>query len=46
MPERIAVLRERGLRFAGRLPRGMSAREHALLIAPEGTGVLLTTSAE
>jgi catechol 2,3-dioxygenase-like lactoylglutathione lyase family enzyme len=46
MPERIAVLRERGLRFAGRLPRGMNAREHALLIAPEGTGVLLTTSAE
>jgi catechol 2,3-dioxygenase-like lactoylglutathione lyase family enzyme len=46
MPERIAMLRERGLRFVGRLPRGMNAREHALLIAPEGTGLLLTTSAE
>jgi catechol 2,3-dioxygenase-like lactoylglutathione lyase family enzyme len=43
MPARIAVLRERGLRFADRLPRGMSAREHALLIAPEGTVLLLAT---
>ena len=38
------MLRERGLRFAERLPRGMNAREHAMLIAPEGTGLLLTTS--
>lgn len=46
MPGRIAVLRERGLRFADRLPRGMSTREHALLIAPEGTGLLLTTASD
>ena len=45
MPERIAALRERGLRFAERLPRGMSAREHAMLIAPEGTRLLLVTAA-
>jgi catechol 2,3-dioxygenase-like lactoylglutathione lyase family enzyme len=43
MQTRIAALRKRGLRFAERLPRGMNAREHALLIAPEGTGLLLTT---
>jgi catechol 2,3-dioxygenase-like lactoylglutathione lyase family enzyme len=42
LPARIDALRERGLRFAGRLPRGMDAREHALLVAPEGTGLLLT----
>ena len=46
MPERIARLRARGLQFAGRLPRGMSAREHAMLIAPEGTCLLLTTGEE
>jgi catechol 2,3-dioxygenase-like lactoylglutathione lyase family enzyme len=46
MPERIAVLRERGLRFAGRLPRGMNPREHGLLVAPEGTALLLTTGTE
>jgi len=46
MPERVARLRERGLQFAGRLPRGMSAREHAMLIAPEGTCLLLTTGEE
>jgi len=46
MPGRIVALRERGLRFAARLPRGMDAREHALLIAPEGTGLLLTTGTE
>jgi catechol 2,3-dioxygenase-like lactoylglutathione lyase family enzyme len=43
MPARIATLRERGLRFGERLPRGMSAREHALLVAPEGTVLLLAT---
>lgn len=46
MPARIAMLRERGLRFADRLPRGMNAREQAMLIAPEGTGLLLTTAAD
>jgi len=46
MPERVARLRERGLSFAERLPRGMNPREHALLIAPEGTCLLLMTGAE
>jgi catechol 2,3-dioxygenase-like lactoylglutathione lyase family enzyme len=43
MPERIAELREKGHRFAERLPRGMNTRENALLEAPEGTWLLLTT---
>ncbi len=38
----IAALRERGLRFAPRLPRGLDPRSHALLEAPEGTWLLLT----
>jgi len=46
MPERIAMLRERGLPFLERLPRGLSAREHAMLQAPEGTLLLLTTRRE
>ena len=45
MPERIAELREKGHRFADRLPRGMNSRENALLEAPEGTWLLLTTAA-
>jgi len=44
MPERIASLREQGHRFVERLPRGMNPRENALLEAPEGTWLLLTTS--
>jgi catechol 2,3-dioxygenase-like lactoylglutathione lyase family enzyme len=43
MPERIAALREQGYRFVERLPRGMSPRDNALLEAPEGTWLLLTT---
>jgi catechol 2,3-dioxygenase-like lactoylglutathione lyase family enzyme len=43
MPARIAGLRERGHRFSPRLPRGLDPREHALLEAPEGTWLLLTT---
>lgn len=43
MPERIAALREQGYRFVERLPRGMNPRESALLEAPEGTWLLLTT---
>ena len=39
----IAALRERGHRFVERLPRGMNALENALLEAPEGTWLLLTT---
>ena len=43
MPERVAALREQGHRFVERLPRGMNPRENALLEAPEGTWLLLTT---
>jgi catechol 2,3-dioxygenase-like lactoylglutathione lyase family enzyme len=46
MPDRIADLREKGYRLPDRLPRGMNARENALLEAPEGTWLLLTTSSE
>jgi catechol 2,3-dioxygenase-like lactoylglutathione lyase family enzyme len=46
MPARVAALRERGHRFAARLPRGLDPRENALLEAPEGTWLLLTTSLE
>lgn len=41
MGERIAVLRERGLPFAARLPRGLDTSSNALLRAPEGTELLL-----
>jgi catechol 2,3-dioxygenase-like lactoylglutathione lyase family enzyme len=44
MPERIAELREKGHRFAEHLPRGMNTRENAMLEAPEGTWLLLTTA--
>ena len=43
MPERIATLREQGHRFVERLPRGMNPLDNALLEAPEGTWLLLTT---
>ncbi len=43
MPERIAALRDQGHRFVERLPRGMNPRDNALLEAPEGTWLLLTT---
>lgn len=43
MPDRIAGLRDKGYRFVERLPRGMRARENALLEAPEGTWLLLVT---
>ena len=46
MPERIAELREKGYRLLDRLPRGMNSRENALLEAPEGTWLMLTTSTE
>jgi catechol 2,3-dioxygenase-like lactoylglutathione lyase family enzyme len=44
MPERIAMLRDQGYRMPDRLPRGMDPRENALLEAPEGTWLLLTTA--
>jgi catechol 2,3-dioxygenase-like lactoylglutathione lyase family enzyme len=46
MPERIATLRAQGHRFVERLPRGMDPRQNALLEAPEGTWLLLTTADE
>lgn len=46
MTGRIAALREGGHRFVPRLPRGLDPREHALLEAPEGTWLLLTTGLE
>jgi catechol 2,3-dioxygenase-like lactoylglutathione lyase family enzyme len=41
MPERIASLRDRGHRFAQRLPRELLALGAAMLVAPEGTQLLL-----
>lgn len=46
MPERIADLRDKGYRLLDRLPRGMNSRENALVEAPEGTWLMLTTSTE
>lgn len=46
MPERVAELRERDCPFVERLPRGMDAREFALLEAPEGTWLLLGRAEE
>ncbi|HEU0225195.1 MAG TPA: VOC family protein [Steroidobacteraceae bacterium] len=44
MPERIRALRDAGLVFARRLPAGLDPERNALLLAPEGTQFLLTTS--
>ena len=41
MPERIANLRDRGHRFAQRMPRELLAIGAAMLVAPEGTQLLL-----
>jgi RecB family exonuclease len=46
MTDRIAELRTKGHRFVERLPRGFDRDTHALLEAPEGTWLLLTTGAE
>jgi len=46
MAERIADLREKGIRLLDRLPRGMNSRDNAILEAPEGTWLMLTTSNE
>jgi catechol 2,3-dioxygenase-like lactoylglutathione lyase family enzyme len=45
-PRRIEALRERGFRFSPRLPRGLDAKTSAILVAPDGTELLLTTSAD
>ena len=39
---RIATLRERGFRMHDRLPRGLDPRTSAILVAPEGSWLLLT----
>ncbi len=44
MHARIEELRESGIDFARRPPAGLDAAKHALLVAPEGTQLLLTTS--
>ncbi len=46
MSGRIAKLRDAGFEFSSRLPAGIDPGLHALLVAPEGTQLLLTTSAE
>jgi hypothetical protein len=43
MQERIVNLRDRGHRFAKRLPRELVAMGAAMLEAPEGTRLLLLT---
>lgn len=45
MPARIAKLAQSGLEFERRLPGGLDAARHAMLVAPEGTQLLLTTAA-
>jgi catechol 2,3-dioxygenase-like lactoylglutathione lyase family enzyme len=44
MPARIAKLAEAGFEFQRRLPRGLDAARHALLVAPEGTQLLLASA--
>lgn len=44
MPARIGQLRDRSYAFVDRLPRGLAASDSAILRAPEGTLLLLTTS--
>lgn len=46
MGERVAALRDKGFRFAQRLPRGLDPERYALLEAPEGTPLLLTTAVD
>jgi hypothetical protein len=45
MPARIAKLAEAGFEFARRMPAPFDASRHALLVAPEGTQLLLVTAA-
>ncbi len=44
MATRVAKLAEAGFEFARRLPVGLDASRHALLVAPEGTQLLLATA--
>ena len=43
MPGRIRALTESGVEFSRSLPRALDPHENALLVAPEGTLLLLTT---
>jgi catechol 2,3-dioxygenase-like lactoylglutathione lyase family enzyme len=43
MPSRIRQLRDQELEFSTELPRGLSSERSALLVAPEGTALLLLT---
>ena len=43
MPDRIRRLRESGVEFSRELPRMLDPARNALLVAPEGTQLLLTT---
>ncbi|MEX1994699.1 MAG: hypothetical protein WD929_08555 [Steroidobacteraceae bacterium] len=45
MPGRIAALTEAGFEFARRAPGQLDPERHRLLVAPEGTQLLLTTGA-
>ena len=45
MPARIGRLAEAGFEFSRRLPPALDSARHALLVAPEGTQLLLVTSA-
>ena len=45
MPTRIAKLAEAGFEFSRRPPASLDASRHALLVAPEGTQLLLVTAA-
>jgi hypothetical protein len=44
MPSRIVKLAEAGFEFARRLPGNLDPARHALLVAPEGTQLLLATA--
>jgi len=44
MSARIAALADTGIEFARRLPGNLDPSRHALLVAPEGTQLLLTTA--
>ena len=46
MPERIARLRDCRLPFVEKLPRGLRAGENAMLQAPDGTQLLLTSATD
>lgn len=46
MPERLARLRERGLKLSDEMPDTLDERCNAVLIAPEGTRLLLLESQE